>query len=118
MFDGDADCYTNRMRIRGGASLDPGEVIDSRGGGGLPLGLLLVGGGGGILGLIGLLLLLGVFGGGGSSSGSGATSDLASRCTTGAAAEQSSDCRVVAVVNSVQGYWASALPQRGVQYSD
>jgi len=120
MFEGDADCYTSQMRIRRGASLDPGQVIDARGGGGLPAGLLLGGGGGGIVGLILLLLLLGgVFGGGGGgSSSSAATSDLASRCTTGAAAEQSSDCRVVAVVNSVQDYWTSALPQRGVRYTD
>ena len=120
MFGADTEWYTNRMRIRRGASLDPGEVIDARGSGtGLPLGLLMGGGGGGIGVLLVLLLLFGVFsGGGGSSSGSGAAGDLASRCTTGAAAEQSSDCRVVAVVNSVQDYWASALPRRHVRYSD
>jgi hypothetical protein len=33
MFDVGSDCYTNRMRIRGGASLNPGEVIDARGSG-------------------------------------------------------------------------------------
>ena len=105
------------MRIRNGASLDPGEVIDARGGG-LPRGVFLGGGGG--LGLVALVLLLvfGVFNGGGSSTSSDATSDLASRCTTGAAADQSADCRVVAVVNSVQDYWTSALPSRGVKYAN
>jgi uncharacterized protein len=100
------------MRIRGGAALNPGEVIDARGGSGLPFGL--IGGGGGILAVIGLLLL-GLFGGGGSSS---STADsLTARCTTGAAAQQSTDCRVVAVVNSVQDYWESVFPQQGVQYT-
>jgi predicted metalloprotease len=109
--------YNDTMRIRGGASLDPGEVIDARGSGiGLPRGLLF-GGGGGIVGLILLLLFLGVFGGGGSGNGAVAgSSDLASRCTTGAAAAQSTDCRVVAVVDSVQSYWTSQLSKQGVTY--
>src|SRR5690348_12298589 len=95
--------YIGDMRIRTGAGLNPGEVVDARGSG---LGCLsfplFLGGGGGIVGLLLLLLLLGGFSGGGSSQSAAGSSDLASRCTTGAAANQSSDCRVVAVVNSVQ----------------
>jgi predicted metalloprotease len=110
------------MRIRRGAALDPGEIIDARGGGGsgcLPIPIF---GGGGILGVIGLVLLL-LFlnsGGGGGSNNSNVagSSDLATQCTTGAAASENSDCRVVAVVNSIQDYWTSALPAKGVTYQD
>jgi predicted metalloprotease len=112
------------MRISGSAPLNPGEVIDQRGAGVgpgcLPFGLLLGGGGGGVVVLLLLLLLFGVFGGGGSGSSNpnvAGSSNLSSQCTTGAAAAQNSDCRVVAVVNSIQSYWATGLPQqRGVQY--
>src|SRR6516165_6735257 len=107
------------MRIRSGAALDPGEVIDARGSGRgcLPVPLVF-GGGGGLIGLLVLLLVLGVFGGGGNTQSSPAPGDLASRCTTGAAANQSTDCRVVAVVNSVQSYWSTALSEQGVTYTD
>jgi len=110
------------MRIRGGAPLNPGEVIDARGGlGGGGFGFPLLLGGGGILGVVLLLWLLAGGGGGSSSSATtnaAGTSNLAAQCTTGAAAAQNADCRVVAVVNSVQDYWTSELPREGVQYSD
>jgi predicted metalloprotease len=109
------------MRIRGGASLDPGEIIDARGSTGRGCVPIPIFGGGGILGVIGLILLIVYLtsGGGGSSSTNVAGSnDLANECTTGAAATQNSDCRVVAVVNSVQDYWTSASPSHGVTYSD
>jgi predicted metalloprotease len=110
------------MRFRRGVGLDPGEVVDARGSGVgcLPLGLL-AGGGGGLLGLLGLLLLFGLFSGGGGSSptaGGAGGGNLATRCTSGMAANQYEDCRVVGVVNSVQAYWSSALPRSGVQYTD
>jgi len=112
------------MRIRGGAPLNPGEVIDSRGGlGGGGLGVPLLLGGGGIFGIIGVVLLIWLLvgGGGGSSSATtnaAGTSNLAAQCTTGSAAAQNADCRVVAVVNSVQDYWTSELPREGAQYSN
>ena len=117
--------YTNVVRIRGNVPLNPGEVIDARGGSGLGGGLLgfpLLLGGGGVLGIV-LLVLIGLFSGGGSSSTASTanvagSSDLASQCTTGAAVAQDSDCRVVAVVNSVQDYWSSELPRQGVRYTD
>jgi predicted metalloprotease len=100
--------------------LNPGEVVDARGAGGGGLGLpLLFGGGGGLLGVIGLLLLfLWLFGSCGSGGGAPTSSDLSSQCTTGAEAAQHADCRVVAVVNSVQDYWTSALGRQGVKYVD
>ena len=112
------------MRIRGNAPLNPGEVIDARGSGlgGGCLGFPLILGGGGILGIIAVVLLI-LFLSGGSSSSSSTTnvagaSDLTTQCTTGAAAAQNSACGVVAVVNSVQDYWSSELPQLGARYTD
>jgi uncharacterized protein len=116
--------YTGVMQLRGNAALNPGEVIDARGSGRGCLGFPVFLGGGGILGLIGLLLLVwlvpGSGGGDGSSSSTAVagSSDLAAQCTTGAAAEQNTDCRVVAVVNSVQDYWTSETPRLGAPYSD
>ncbi|SDH81759.1 hypothetical protein SAMN05421505_12384 [Sinosporangium album] len=44
------------------------------------------------------------------------TSDLAARCRTGADADQSQDCRIVGVVNSVQAYWTREFRRRGERY--
>ena len=107
------------MDFRNRARLDPSQVSDTRGRGGVGKGAAIGGGGLGIVGLL-LALLLGVnpadLGGGGGGSdalfpgGSGTVdSDLAERCRTGADADRDEDCRVVAVVNSVQGYWSGAL---------
>ena len=113
------------MRIRGNALLNPGEVVDARGGGGSGSGCLWIPslfGGGGLLAIIILLLLFFALSGGGGSSSSSATvagsSDLASKCKTGAAAAQDTDCRVVAIVDSVQSYWSSELPKLGARYTD
>jgi predicted metalloprotease len=107
------------MRFRSGASLDPSQVSDRRG---MRTGGMAVGGVGG-LGVIGLIIVIGMqlLGGSGGSGGfltaeppfgaqnaqvSGATGE----CRTGADAEARQDCRIVAVVNSVQEYWTDALP--------
>ena len=127
------------MRFKDSVQLDPSQVEDarSRGGGGfggaraggmsIPVA---VGGGGGTLLLvllfIGFQLLGGNLGGGqatGTSAvdpytgGQVAASDVAQQCRTGADANARTDCRIVGVVNSVQQYWGTELPRRGVRYS-
>jgi predicted metalloprotease len=105
------------MRFRPGARLDTGEVSDRRGmGSGFRPGIAL-GGGGGILGLIVVVVLAlgGLNGGAGGGGGGGFglagedNGDLARECQTGADANQREDCRIVAVVNSVQEYWGGAV---------
>ena len=108
------------------------------GGGNFPGGIQV---GGGIGGLI-LLVLMFVFGGNvlgggntqdpgsGQSQGQGSSLDPKqvaaggaqsssgfSQCKTGADANKNDDCLVIATVNSVQAYWAAALPQYGRQYT-
>ncbi|HXG77401.1 MAG TPA: neutral zinc metallopeptidase [Gaiellaceae bacterium] len=111
------------MRFRKGARLDPGQVQDHRGRGGpagLPGGIpIAVGGGGGLVGVIVLLAYLLLAGGGGLGDLSGLSGEtvgsggprgeLAQECRTGADANAREDCRIVAVVNSVQAYWSGAL---------
>jgi uncharacterized protein len=117
------------MRYRESGSLDTSGVRDTRGRGGLGGGGgrgLAVGGGG--LGLVGLVVvvLLQVLGGGdgGGAGGAGAFSGLgqdqavdngtlAQNCRTGADANQSVECAVVADVESIQDYWTGVL---GEQY--
>jgi len=96
------------MRFNEGAELDSSQVSDRRGMGG-PLAI----GGGGIVGLIILAITLLSGGspdnaislGGGTGGATTPATDLAKTCRTGADANQQEDCRIVAVVNSVQKYW-------------
>ncbi|HEX5615423.1 MAG TPA: neutral zinc metallopeptidase [Acidimicrobiia bacterium] len=111
------------MKFRRGARLDAGQVSDRRGRGvGLPGGLGggAVAGGGGIVGLIFLVVMLmggfGGEGGGGLALGGGENTELAQECRTGADANQDADCRIVAVVNSIQDYWAETV--QGYQLAD
>ena len=105
------------MRFRKTGRLDTGQVSDQRGAGsgGFPIGPgMAIGGGGGIVGVIlTILLVLGGFdGGGGTGShrdGASNAKDLSGECQTGADANQHQDCRIVAVVNSVQDYWATQI---------
>src|SRR4051812_25130520 len=101
------------MRFRSGAKLDPGEISDRRGSGMRRGPGMALGGGGGVVGLIvAVLFALSAMGGGGGSSTNLAdqsNGDLAQTCRTGADANQREDCRIVAVVNSVQEYWTGAL---------
>ena len=94
------------MRFRREARLDPSQVSDRRGMGGLAVG------GGGIVGLIFLLVnMLGGGGGGGLPDQlGGLDSDLSEECQTGEDANQREDCRIVGVINSVQTYWSGQLP--------
>ena len=119
------------MRFRKGAKLDPGQVTDVRGrrmGGGA--GGLAVGGGG--LGVIVLIIyvLVSAFSGGGGLGGqlgpledqrigAGSTpSQVSQECKTGEDANQREDCRIVAVVNSVQKFWGEVFTRSGEQYQN
>ncbi len=117
------------MRFRPGAKLDTGQVTDARGrsGGGLALG----GGGLGVIGLV-IYLLISLLGGGSGGLGqlapldqarvgqSDTPSTIAQDCRTGADANNREDCRIVAVVNSVQKFWNGVFTasNRKYQYVD
>ncbi|MEV0233838.1 neutral zinc metallopeptidase [Nonomuraea sp. NPDC050786] len=119
------------MDFRDDVELDPSQVEDAGGysgggggGGGFPGGMII--GGGGIVSLIVLVLVFvlnNVGGGGGSSEPAQQrpASNLAEQCHTGKDADQSEKCRVVGVVNSIQGYWKKEIsgyrPSKTVLYS-
>jgi predicted metalloprotease len=109
------------MRFNRGARLDTSQVNDRRGRG----GAVAVGGGG--LGLLGILLVvvLNALGGGGGTTlptagvpaGTPVSSgQVGASCTTGEDANERQDCRMVAVVNSVQDYWDTEFTRRGWDY--
>ena len=110
------------MSFNDDAGLDTSQV-ESGGGGGFPGGGMVIGGGAGGLILLVLALVFGgnILGGGQGGTGvggqdagtSGGTSqsEIAQRCRTGADANRDVQCRVVGTVNSVQAYWATALPR-------
>jgi predicted metalloprotease len=104
------------MRFSNDSQLDTSQVSDQRGmGGGIGRSPVLLGGGG--VSIVGIVLYLAVtlLGGGQGGTGNqvalnrGAGADLGASCHTGADANQSGDCRMVAVVNSVQSYWTTGL---------
>jgi predicted metalloprotease len=116
------------VRFRRGARLDTGQVTDVRGrrmggGGGLALG----GGGLGVAGIV-ISLLLQLLGGGGGLGGQLAPLDdqavgqgappteIAQECQTGQDANEREDCRIVAVVNSVQKFWDGVFERSGKKY--
>jgi predicted metalloprotease len=117
------------MRYRERGRLDTSGVQDRRGrGGGLGgrgpgggRGLAVGGGGLGLVAVVVVVLLQQFLGGGGgagsglgglSGLGEGQTadnSDLESECRTGADANESVDCAVVANIESIQDYWSGVL---------
>jgi predicted metalloprotease len=114
------------MRFRKGATLDPSQVEDRRGAGGmsLPGGGLAVGGGG--LGIVGLLIYLAIAllsSNGGLSAplqnlddqsvGAGSTPD----CRSAEDANTREDCRIVGDINSIQAYWTTEFKQSGRTYA-
>jgi hypothetical protein len=117
------------MRYNPKARLDTSQVEVGRGGGGGRGGLGLPGGGGGMKvggGIGGLIILIIVLvlqsqlGGGSAppSGGDGSQATSLEQCTDGAAANQDRRCALVADVNSIQGFWAEALPdQAGQEYT-
>ncbi|MFJ3494147.1 neutral zinc metallopeptidase [Streptomyces sp. NPDC086091] len=112
------------MQFDDDARLDTSEVEDVRGSR-VPGGRATVGGG--IAGLVALLLAL-FLGVGpdqlGLSSGDAQPAATASglaqvqtACRSGADADTRDDCRTVAVVNSVQDFWAGEFERRGGTYT-
>jgi predicted metalloprotease len=114
------------VRFRRDAPLDPGQVTDARGRG-LGAGGVAAGGGHGLLGLI-IYILISVL-----SSNGGALGQLApldnqqvgqgsspstslSDCRTGQDANEREDCRIVAVVTSVQKFWNGVFERSNRQY--
>ncbi|MGW0467205.1 KPN_02809 family neutral zinc metallopeptidase [Streptomyces sp. NPDC003027] len=113
------------MRFDDDAGLDTTEVRDVRGSR-IPGGKATVGGG--VVGLIALVLGV-LFGVGpeelGLSSGepepaatSSSMAEVERSCRTGADANAREDCRIVAVVNSVQDFWRAEHARRGGRYGD
>jgi uncharacterized protein len=115
------------VRFRRGASLDPGQVTDVRGRGGRG-GLALGAGGLGGLGGLGLViyLLVALLSGGGPGQlssldeqqvGRGdVPAEVSQECRTGQDANERQDCRIVAVVNSVQKFWDGVFEGSGRRY--
>jgi predicted metalloprotease len=112
------------------AGLDTSQVEDMRssGGGGTGGRVLLGGGGLGIVGLI-IYFVMSQFGGslgGGLSSAPSLgevpnnqrvdNAKLSEQCKTGRDANTNHDCALVAVVNSVQGYWKDEFARSGQTY--
>jgi uncharacterized protein len=119
------------MRFRRGAKLDTGQVTDVRGRRMSSPGGLAVGGGGIGLAAVVIFLLIALLGGGEGLGqlapledqrvGQGDTpSEVSQECRTGQDANERQDCRIVAVVNSVQGFWNGVFQRsnRRYQYSD
>jgi predicted metalloprotease len=99
------------MTIRRRARLDPGQVRDLRGKGGIALG----GGLGGLI-LVAVVMLLGgdpsqIPAGAldGITVGNQQENDLSQECRTGEDAAERQDCRIIGYVNSIQDYWSGAL---------
>jgi uncharacterized protein len=121
------------MRFDENADLDTSHIDDMRGagggGGGGIGGRVAIGGGGlGVIGLILYFLLaqIGAPAGGGTGipglddmaeGQSVDTSQAASNCRTGAQANTELDCEVVAVVNSLDGYWSDLFARSGLTYT-
>ncbi|MEZ0067544.1 putative metalloprotease [Streptacidiphilus sp. MAP12-20] len=125
------------MQFDDDAGLDTSEVQDRRGWGGVPGGGKTVGGG--LIGLVVVLVatLLGVdpalfglsdgtttttqnaarAGAAGAQGQAQSSGQLAATCKTGKDANARDDCRIVAVVNSVQTYWQQYFTSRGSRYT-
>ena len=105
------------MRFRRNAPLDPGQVTDARGRRVGP---------GGLAGLVIYVLISLLSNGGGLGQlepldnqqiGRGDTpSTISQDCRTGHDANERQDCRILAVVNSVQKFWDGVFQRSNRQY--
>jgi uncharacterized protein len=107
------------MRFDEDSRLDTSQVQDTRSG--IPGGRIAIGGGAGVLGLV-VYLLFNLLSGGAPGALPGVeqvqsdNTQLEQECKTGEDANTKQDCRVVAVVNSVQTFWAQEFERRGGRY--
>lgn len=143
-FEDDAKLDTSQVRdLRGrrGRSRGGGFPSPSQGGAGFPFPSggggrgAKVGAGAGGLGIIGVILVLALqmCGGGGGLGGGlgnltevqvadgqvqndGGSGGAINECQTGADADERQDCRLLAVINSVQQYWDAEFTRRGESY--
>jgi len=115
------------MKFNQRRRLDTSRVNDRRRVGG-PAAAGVGVGGLGIIGVIIMLLLsggdpaalgdaIGTGQGAGTSAPQATGSDLSAGCRTGADATSRQDCRIVAVVNSLDEYWSTISPQIGVDFA-
>jgi predicted metalloprotease len=115
------------MRFRRNAPLDPGQVTDARGRRVGPGGIAVGGGGLGLVGLVIYVLIALLSNGGGGLGqlepldnqqiGQGDTpSEIKTACKRGQDANERQDCRIVAVVNSVQKFWDGVFQRSNRQY--
>jgi len=115
------------MTFNEGTRLDPNRV-QRRGVGGSRGGVAIGGGIGGIIIVI-LALIFGIdpsalnldsgtqgLGGAAGAQDDTAQQDFAASCTTGADANADADCRVLAVIESLDAYWTDALPAAGFRH--
>ncbi|MFK0098196.1 MULTISPECIES: neutral zinc metallopeptidase [unclassified Streptomyces] len=111
------------MQFDDDAGLDTSEVRDVRGSR-IPGGRATVGGG--IAGVIALILgllfgvgpdQLGLSSGDSPSATASSAGQVARECRTGRDANTKDDCRIVAVVNSVQDYWGQEFTRRDARYA-
>ncbi|MCL4148291.1 UNVERIFIED_CONTAM: hypothetical protein GTU68_044812 [Idotea baltica] len=109
------------MKFNERQRLDTGRVSDRRGVGG-PAAAGLGG-----MGIIGVILMLVLSGGDpavlSESLGAGPitpteSADLAAECQTGADANERQDCRIVAVLNSLDEYWMETSAQLGIPFNE
>jgi predicted metalloprotease len=102
------------MTFKRGTRLDPGQVRDMRGRG----GMIAAGGGlGGIIVLVAVMLLggspqdaatlTGILDG--TTVGNEQPNDLSQECQTDVDANSREDCRIIGYVNSIQAYWETAV---------
>lgn len=114
------------MTFRRNVRLNPGQVRDLRGRGGVRGGGIALGGGGlGLLVIVAIVVLMGgdlgsILGGAGTGGppiqGPGA-SELAQECQTGEDANERQDCRIVGTVNSLDAYWSEVFAAEGAEYA-